>query len=143
MRITVRPARARGIATVLATGYLVALALLLFWPVHVDADAGPFYAALLRIAPAAFPLGVDPTLNVVALVPFGVILACVFPGRPFVILGLAWVVPLLVEIAQGVFLPGRTSSAVDVAANTVGGVIGAVGLSVARRLHRTRALRPR
>lgn len=138
MRITVRPARARGPATVLATGYVVVLALLLLWPDHVEADAGPVYAALLQIAPAAFPFGVDPTLNVVLFVPFGVILASVLPGRPFVILGVAWVVPLLVEIAQGVFLPGRTSSVVDVAANTVGGVIGAVGLSVARRLHRRR-----
>jgi hypothetical protein len=141
MLITARPGRARGLAIVLATGYLVALALLMFWPEHVDAGAGPLYATLLRIAPAAFPFGVDPTLNVVLLIPFGMILASMFPGRPFVILGLAWVVPLLVEISQGVFLPGRTSSAVDVAANTVGGLIGAVGLSVARRLHRTRTPR--
>ena len=128
--------RARRLGIALAAAYLAALAVLTLWPEHIDAAAGPLYAALAQAMPAAFPLGVETTLNVVLLVPFGVILGIVLPGRPFVILGLAWVVPLLIEIAQGVFLPGRTSSAIDVAANTLGGVIGAMGVSTARRLSR-------
>lgn len=134
------PPRARGrvLATGLASVYLVVLAAVLFWPQHIDSQAGALYDVLLRVAPAAFPFGIDPTLNVVMMVPFGAILATVLPGRPLVILGVAWVVPLIAEIAQGLFLPGRTSSAVDVAANTLGGILGAAGLATVRRLTRRR-----
>lgn len=128
------------LAAVSSSVYLVALAVVLFWPEHIDSGAGPLYDVLLRVAPAAFAFGVDPTLNVVMMVPFGMILAAALPGRPLVILGAAWVVPLLAEIAQGLFLPGRTSSAVDVAANTLGGVLGAAGFATVRRL--TRGRRP-
>jgi glycopeptide antibiotics resistance protein len=117
-------------------GYLVALAAIVLWPHHVDSGAGPLYALLLRYASAAFPFGIDATLNVVLLIPFGMILATVLPGRPFIVLGVVWAVPLLIEIAQGLFLPGRTSSVLDVAANTVGGVIGAGTVAVGRLLQR-------
>lgn len=137
----VRRGRRSRLTTALASGYLVALTLIVLWPRHVDSGAGPVYAVLLKYAPAAFPFGVDATLNVVLLLPFGMILARLFPGRPFVILGLAWVVPLLIEIAQGLFLPGRTSSALDVAANTVGGVAGAALIGLGRRLRRHRSER--
>lgn len=120
----------------LASGYLVVLTLIVLWPHHVDSGAGPLYAVLLEYAPAAFPLGVEVTLNVVLLIPFGMILSTVLPGRPFIVLGLAWVIPLMIEIAQALFLPGRTSSAIDVAANTVGGVIGAAVIGLGRRLRR-------
>jgi glycopeptide antibiotics resistance protein len=134
------PPRGRGriLAAVSASVYLVVLAAVLFWPQHIDSQAGPLYDVLLRVVPAAFPFGIDPTLNVVMMVPFGVILATVLPRQPLVILGVAWVVPLMAEIAQGLFLPGRTSSAVDVAANTLGGILGAAGLATLRRLTRRR-----
>ena len=138
MRTTPPRDRGRSLTAVLASGYLVLLAVVMFWPEHIDANAGPVYEAMVRLAPAAFPFGVDATLNVVMMVPFGMILATVLPGRPFVLLGVAWVVPLSAEIAQGLFLPGRTSSAVDVAANTLGGVIGAAGLAGVRSLRRRR-----
>lgn len=130
------PGRVRRLSIAAGTGYLVAVALVVFWPEHVDSCLGPLYRVLAHAVPAAFPFGVETTLNVVLFVPFGVILSATLPGRPFVILGLAWVVPLLIEIAQGVFLAGRTSSAIDVAANTVGGVLGAMGVSATRRLSR-------
>lgn len=136
MSSSVARARSRRVVGCLSIAYLVSLTMIVFWPHHVDSSAGALYAFLLRIAPAAFPFGVETTLNVVLLVPFGWILPALIPGRPFVILGLAWAVPLLIEIGQGVFLPGRTSSAIDVAANTVGGLLGALSFTFVRRLRR-------
>jgi hypothetical protein len=46
----------------------------------------------------------------------------------------AFVIACGVEITQGAVLPGRTASQVDIVANTLGGLIGAVGVLAARRL---------
>jgi glycopeptide antibiotics resistance protein len=43
-----------------------------------------------------------------------------------------------VELVQGLVLSGRTASWVDIAANTLGGLIGAVVVLVGRRLNRLR-----
>ncbi len=120
--------------TIVAAVYLVALGIILLWPDHLDRHAGAAYALLYRLFPGATGETMDFGLNVVLFMPFGVVLSAILRGHPWRLLGIAWVVPLLVEIVQGVFLPGRTSSALDVAANTLGGLIGAVSAVVAGRL---------
>lgn len=120
--------------TIVAAVYLVALGIILLWPDHLDRHAGAAYALLYRLFPGATGETMDFGLNVVLFIPFGVVLSAILRGHPWRLLGIAWVVPLLVEIVQGVFLPGRTSSALDVAANTLGGLIGAVSAVVAGRL---------
>jgi glycopeptide antibiotics resistance protein len=45
-----------------------------------------------------------------------------------------FVVATSVELAQGLLLPGRTASTVDIAANTLGGLLGALFVLVLRRL---------
>lgn len=120
--------------TIVAAVYLVALGIILLWPDHLDRHAGAAYALLYRLFPGATGETMDFGLNVVLFMPFGVVLSAILRGHPWRLLGIAWVVPLLVEIVQGAFLPGRTSSALDVAANTLGGLIGAVSAVVAGRL---------
>jgi len=123
-----------------SVAYLVSLAIVVFWPEHVDTWAGGMYAWLLHVVPALFPWGIDVPLNGILFVPFGGILGALLPRRPLSVLGLAWVISLLVEIAQGLFLPGRTSSAIDVAANTAGSVIGYMMVTIGRRLSERRRL---
>ncbi|AOX45404.1 hypothetical protein BJP65_05960 [Microbacterium sp. BH-3-3-3] len=124
-------ARRRG--AVAAALYLVTLGVIVFWPVHLERRVDFLYDCLYAVVPAAAAVDLDVIANVVFLIPFGVLLARLLPGHPWLLLGIAWTVPLLVEIAQGVFLPGRTSSAIDVAANTLGGVMGAIGVGIRRR----------
>ncbi|WP_150952961.1 VanZ family protein [Microbacterium testaceum] len=127
------PLRRRHVAMIVAAVYLCGLGVILLWPDHLDRHAGAAYAILYALFPGATAETMDFGLNVVLFAPFGVLLSALLRGHPWRLLGVAWVVPLLVEIFQGVFLPGRTSSALDVAANTVGGVVGAVATVVVRR----------
>jgi hypothetical protein len=127
-------ARRRYVATTVAAVYLAALGVLLLWPDHPDRDAGAAYAVLYGLFPGATPVTMDFGLNVVLFVPFGVVLAVLLRGHPWRLIGVAGVVPLTIEIVQAVFLPGRTSSALDVVANTLGGLIGALSVALSRRL---------
>jgi glycopeptide antibiotics resistance protein len=124
-----------------AAAYLIALATIVFWPEHVDAWAARWYPELIRSAPSLFPFGVDATLNVILFLPFGGLLNSVLPRRPLSAIGLAWVTSLLIEIAQGLFLPGRTSSAIDVAANTLGAALGYAATALVRWQRRERSKR--
>lgn len=137
-------ARRHRFAVGTSVTYLVALAVVVFWPEHVDAWAAARYPRLVRHAPPLFPFGVDATLNVILFVPFGVLLHRVLPRRLLSAIGLAWATSLLVEIAQGLFLPGRTSSALDVAANTVGAILGYAAMRIVawRRRPTARATSP-
>jgi len=51
----------------------------------------------------------------------------------------AFVAAGAVELAQGLFLPARSATFVDVVANTLGGLLGAAAVWLARRLRRTPA----
>lgn len=123
--------------------YLAALGVILLWPDHLDRKAGAAYAVLYELFPGATPRTMDFGLNVVLFVPFGVVLGVVLRGHPWRLLGIACAVPLLVEIFQGVFLPGRTSSVVDVVANALGALIWAAAMALGRGLLIGRRTRPR
>ncbi len=120
-----------GILTV-SSIYVLGLALVLLWPHHPDAGAGAVYAWILRRVPGLRPWCIDVALNVALFVPIGAILTLALRRRPLRVVGLAWAASLLVEIVQGTLLPGRTSSAVDVAANTIGAALGAVAVGLTR-----------
>ena len=53
----------------------------------------------------------------------------------------AFVVATAVELAQGVFLPERSASFVDIVANTLGGLGGAAAVALVRRLIEGRSRR--
>ncbi|GER22665.1 hypothetical protein NCCP1664_11620 [Zafaria cholistanensis] len=115
-------------------GYAVCLFLVVFWPVPVDRDAG---AGLLRgldwLHRHGIPQWFDYALvewlaNVAMFVPFGFLLAAALP-LPY------WWLALLaaagasagIEWAQRELLPERYPSAADIAANTLGALVG-IGL---------------
>lgn len=51
----------------------------------------------------------------------------------------AFVASASVELIQGLFLPSRSATFVDVCANTLGGLMGALMITVAVRVHQHRA----
>jgi len=114
-----------------AIGYAVCLLLVVFWPVPVDRDGG---ADLLRAldwmhrhgVPEWFDYAlVEWLANVAMFVPFGFLLAAALPPPH-------WWLALLsaaaasagIEWAQRELLPARYASAADVAANTLGALVG-------------------
>lgn len=125
----------------LALLYVLAVSFIVFWPVHVD--SGESGETLRRLLEAGYSAGWLPTWfgyaqvewlsNVVMLMPGGFLfLLLLHPRR-------TWLVPLgglaatlFIESVQH-FMPGRTSSLLDVLANFLGCVIGWVlGLLVWR-----------
>lgn len=117
----------------LLTGlYLAAVAFMVFWPTHVDSgETGEIIGRLLAAGhtqgwlPTWFGYGHAEWLsNVVMFIPGGFLLTwLVRPGR-------TWLIPLgglactlTIESIQH-FMPGRTSSPLDVVANFLGCVIG-------------------
>ncbi|MFF0911076.1 VanZ family protein [Microbacterium enclense] len=141
MSLTPRTRR-RLIWAVLAV-YGVGLAFAVLWPEHIDKDAGAAYSWLQRLVPVATYARVEFALNIVLFVPLGALLAALLRRRRLAVVGLGWAVSLTIEIIQGTLLPGRTSSALDVAANTLGAALGVLGVVAAERLARRRDGAPR
>jgi VanZ family protein len=114
-----------------ATGYAVCLLLVVFWPVPVDRNAG---ADLLRAldwlhrhgVPEWFDYAlVEWLANVAMFVPFGFLLAAVLrPAHWWLALLSAAAASACIEWAQGELLPERYASAADIAANTLGALVG-------------------
>lgn len=115
-----------------ALGYAVCLLLVVFWPVPVDrGDAG---ANLLRALdwlhrhgiPEWFNYAlVEWLANVVMFVPFGFLLAAALrPRHWWIALLTAAAASTGIEGAQRQLLPERYASAADLAANTLGALVG-------------------
>ncbi|MCP2638091.1 VanZ family protein [Microbacterium sp. HD4P20] len=113
--------------------YVVALALVAFWPVPVDRGAQGLLAAITRAVPFLTYDVIETAANVVLFVPLGALLALVLPRRAPVVLGIALAATVVIEVAQAVLLPERTPSLRDILANLCG---AAVGLGVVLLLRR-------
>lgn len=137
------------LAIVLAAVYFAALAAILFWPSPVDKPASGTLTDLINwLHGHGIPewlVGynqIEFAANIALFVPFGIILTLRLHRRLW-----WWTVPIaagvsgLVELAQGIFLPQRFASLVDVAANTSGAFMGALLVLWAWSLRRHRALR--
>ena len=120
--------------------YLILLALIAFWPTHVDRPFDGSLEAWLRILHGhGGPSWVDYSFvesasNVLLFIPFGLLIALILPVRRW------WLAILIgfgasccIELAQLLFLSARTATMADVAANTIGAVIGAAVARVVRR----------
>ncbi|MBD7958268.1 VanZ family protein [Microbacterium sp. Sa4CUA7] len=122
-----------AIAAILASGYGLFLALVVFWPSPIDR---PFAALLARLIAEAHERGVPSfvdyafiefTANVALFIPVGVVLGLIVPLR-WTILALL-LGPALsgaIELAQHVLLPGRYSSGADIVANSWGAAVGVI-----------------
>ncbi|MCC3292059.1 VanZ family protein [Arthrobacter sp. zg-Y1110] len=111
--------------------YIVALALITFWPSPVDAGpAGTLRAVLAALNSRGMPGWVNYTLlesvaNVVLFVPFGVLAAACLTER-FAWLGavVGMAASCAIEAGQHVFLPARYATIHDVIANSLGAALG-------------------
>ncbi|WP_350224135.1 VanZ family protein [Microbacterium sp. lyk4-40-TSB-66] len=130
-RRTVRTVGRLGI--VAAAIYLVLLAVILLSPTHLDRDADLVFRLAFRLFPSANGREVDFGLNVLLFLPFGGLLAPLLPRHAWAVLVIAWGVPTLVEIAQGLLLPARVSSIFDVVANAAGSLTGVLLVAGLRR----------
>lgn len=130
-------------------GYLLVLAVIVFWPSHVDRPIdGWLDDTLQSLHEHGIPGWVDyvfveSAANVLLFIPFGFLVALMLPPRRWwaaVIIGCA--ASCCIELAQLLFLSGRTSTVADVAANTFGAAIGAVTAWLATRTKRRTPSRP-
>ncbi|RYJ06594.1 MAG: VanZ family protein [Actinomycetales bacterium] len=135
---------------VLAALYGVALALVAFWPTHVDQGINLFDYAPVRwlvsdvgLQPDVAAASVEKTANVLLFVPLGAFAMMIWPSltrRSTTWSGFALTV--FIEVGQAVARPGRTASVSDIVTNTLGAYIGASLVVLARdRLVRTSARR--
>ncbi|MFB7843181.1 VanZ family protein [Microbacterium sp. NPDC056052] len=108
----------------LLLAYGVALALIAFWPQHVDKGMGFFLKTITRYLPALTYNRIEFASNILLFVPLGILLAILLSRRRYLIMPIGVVVSLTIESAQGVFLSGRTSSISDLIANTAGTCVG-------------------
>lgn len=125
-------------------GFLAFLALVGFWPSPVDQPVQKQLAAFLVLihilgAPAWIDYGfVEAAANVALFVPLGVLAALVFQNkRWWQIGGLGLLISGFMELGQLLFLHSRFPSALDLATNTAGSLLGF--LLVARHRSRSRA----
>lgn len=123
--------RRRLVVAVLAF-YLVALALVVFWPTPVDRNTGRFLSTALSWlhghgVPGWFGYSVVEWLsNVAMFVPFGYLTATLVERGPWRLATLAgFVLSVAVEASQLLFFAERTGSILDVMANTLGAAVGA------------------
>jgi glycopeptide antibiotics resistance protein len=132
--------RVRFVA-VLTVLYVLFVLLVTLWPSAVDRSLDPYIDRLLaKLWSKGMPTFVDygfieSGANVLFFVPVGFLLGLLFSYRWWwlAIVGGA-ALSCAVETAQGVFLPGRVSSAADVAANSFGALLGCIVAVAVRAL---------
>ena len=141
LRAERRAGRWRPWLIVAAMVYAAFLAVVLFWPVHVDGPGGFVrpdmmldLLARLRFPQWARYLLVESASNVVLFVPLGALWAAWAPerrvGRVLTATALGAAVSLGAETVQQLLLPDRTFDLRDVVANTLGAALGAITVVV-------------
>lgn len=144
--------RRRRLLTAIAAAYAVALAVVLFWPSHVDGEGGfvrfdPLLDALAALgipAWASYPW-VEFAANSALFVPLGVLWASAARtprlrrAASAALIGAA--VSIAVELGQRFLLDERTTDPRDVIANTLGSVLGVLATVLLLHAQR-RQLRP-
>jgi VanZ family protein len=116
--------------------YAVVLALIAFWPTHVDEGMGPFLQAVTAAVPILTYPRIEFGANILLFVPLGVLLMLILRQR-YLIMPIALTVTVSIESIQSLMGPARTASVHDVLANTTGAAVGtlvvAATAAVARR----------
>jgi glycopeptide antibiotics resistance protein len=128
--------------------YLVALALIVFWPTPVDRDTRDYLVTLIDLlqrlgAPEWVRYTViEFSANILLFVPAGLFLVILAGPRRW------WLGPLAgfgassaIELGQLVFLPDRFATVNDVIANSVGAIIGTALALIVLLIHHRAAPR--
>jgi glycopeptide antibiotics resistance protein len=122
----------RRVLLLLLLAYLVALALIAYWPTPVDRGFdGTLFGVLSRLRAAGFGWItydlVESAANVLLFVPLGLLLGLLVGrgvGRRLAVFLACLGASLAIELGQALLLPARYASAADVLANGTGAVIG-------------------
>lgn len=128
----------RGVGAWLV-GYVVVLAAIAFWPSPVDSGARPALSTITRIFPFLTYDVIEFSANVALFVPLGFLVALLLPRRRYLVVPIALIATVSIEGLQGAFLGARTSSLLDVVANTTGACIGLVLAELVSGLRRRSA----
>lgn len=127
-------------AGVLLAGYLVVVAVLAFSPLQRRLADGA-RSLLAETVPATWSgRGVgEPLANVAFFVPLALLLCLALPRvHPLAVLVGCVLASVGIEVTQAVFLPARTPSVLDVAANSAGALLGVVLHQVIVAVRRSR-----
>lgn len=106
--------------------YGVALALIAFWPEHVDKNFSPLIEKLIAVVPLLTYQRLEFGANIALFIPLGLLLTMMLHRRPHLTLPIAVICSVAIESAQAVLLEHRTPSVLDIIANTAGACIGIV-----------------
>jgi acetyltransferase-like isoleucine patch superfamily enzyme/VanZ family protein len=124
---------------VLLTLYLAALACIGFWPTPVDRPLSGLLDDVLSLLQGhALTAEIDYKIvgsaaNVVLFIPFGLFVALLLPARRWWLAAVAGLpVSAAIEAVQFLALSQRQPSLRDVATNTIGALLGAVAVRLAR-----------
>ncbi|WP_323960951.1 VanZ family protein [Arthrobacter sp. JZ12] len=130
-----KPARRRRLLAALLASYLLALALIGFWPSPVDEGASGLIDRVLRFlhrngASSWFDYStIESGANVLLFIPFGFLVAALLPlQRAWLALPIGIIASMCIEVGQEVFRPERVATPRDVLANALGAVIGTVAV---------------
>jgi VanZ family protein len=118
-------------ALIVLGAYTVGLAVIGFLPVPVDREVSPWIYTIVKAVhagggPAWFTYDlIEFSANVALFVPFGVFAVLATGGRRWwLALGAGVAASVTIELVQWLSLPERVPSALDVLANSVGGLLG-------------------
>ena len=135
----------RRLIWIALVAYLVALALIAYWPTPVDRgiDAGLF-AVIRRLREQGLTVvtygRIEFAANIALFVPFGLLLGALFRrGRRWIAFLLCVAGSAAIEAGQALFLPGRFASLADILANSIGGAIGVLAIAVVSRIRSARS----
>lgn len=125
-----KPARRRRLLTALLAGYLLALALIGFWPSPVDEGASGLIDHMLRFlhrngVPGWFDYSlIESGANVLLFIPFGFLIAALLPlQRVWLALPIGIAASMCIEVGQELFRPERVATPRDLLANSLGAAI--------------------
>lgn len=127
---------------VLAAAYLVALALVAFWPSPVDQGIDVVNSWPVRLLESTFgiarPVGYDVVqlaANVVLFVPLGWLAVALTRARWWQVTLIGFLLSSGIEVGQALVRPDRFATVSDVVANTLGTALGAVAASLLLHRH--------
>lgn len=127
---------------VLAAAYLLALALIAFWPSPVDQGVDVINSWPVRLLESAFGLSrpegydiVQVAANVVLFVPLGWLAVALTRARWWQVTLVGFLLSSGIEVGQALLRPDRFATVSDVVANTLGTALGALTASLVLHRH--------
>ncbi|ANF33191.1 hypothetical protein A0130_17370 [Leifsonia xyli] len=132
--------RRRAVLPILTAVYLLAVAVITLDPRPPAPAGNPLLRALLRAVSSLPGFGwvdydvAEFTVNILLFVPMGVLFTLLLGAwRWWLVVGIGVVATLVIEFVQ-LFLPARVSDPRDLAANTLGTLLGVAVVVLGRRV---------